>query len=280
MYDFEITRVGIPIRNTDITQSFLEVVNKLKTSNDCIALMTADYLGIDHSSNPEYLSAPSGHEILFKEFEFNVYDGNLKYGVMNTFGRIWNINDGIQRDGPTIISYLFNFLQQEYKKLKFKHVYMFTPGSPYVYDMFTEFIKRKRALNIIDARSSIHISTTLMSEYLNVGRFNIREYIPDFIEEKDPSLKPGLNVFGGISNNYNHNSGMPMIEHFFKSLKSLLDINDLFLYSNIGKDDVFLKAVTFEEALNNVEYFSNPDMILTYGVFKNDNSGTVCSDIS
>lgn len=275
MYDFEITRVGIPIRNTDVTSSFLDVIEKLKTRDDCIALMTADYIGDDHVLNPEYLSAPAGHEILFKEFKFDVYDGNLKYGVVNTFGRIWNINDGIQRDGPTIISYLFNFLQQEYKKLKFKHVYMFTPGSPYMYDMFTEFIKRKRALNIIDARSSIHISTTLMSEYLNVGRFNIREYIPDFIEGKNPTLKPGLNVFGGISNNYNHNSEMPMIEHFFKNLRGLLNDNDSFLYCNIGLDSVFLKSTTFLDALNNIDYFSNPDKILTYGVYTNDNSRTI-----
>ena len=268
MYDFEITRVGIPIRNTDVTESFLDVIEKIKTGDNCIALMTADYLGLDHTSNPEYLSAPAGHEILFKILSFEQYDGNLKYGIINTFGRIWNINDGIQRDGPTIISYLFNFLQQEYKKLKFKHVYMFTPGSPYMYDMFTDFIKRKRALNIIDARSSIHISTTLMSEYLNVGRFNIREYVPDFIEGKDPSLKPGLNLFGEISNNYNHNCGMPMIEHFFMSLRNLLEDSDIFLHVNVGSDSVFLKSSTFIEALNNIEYFSNPDKILTYGVYK------------
>lgn len=267
MYDFEITRVGIPIRNTDVTPSFLEVIEKLKTSEDSIALMTADYIG-DLSNNPEYLSAPAGHDIISNSFEFRVFDGNLKYGVINTFGRIWNINDGLHRDGPGIISFLFNFLQQEYKKLKFKHVYMFTPGSPYMYDMFTEFIRRKRALNIIDARSSIHISTTLMSEYLNVGRFSIREYIPDFIEDKDPTLRPGLNVFGGISNNYNHNTGIPMVEHFFKSLRNVMDDDDIFLYSNVGRDSVYVKGVSFAEALNSIDYFSNPDKILTYGVYK------------
>lgn len=268
MYDYEITRVGIPIRNTDITSSFLEVIEKLKTRDDCIGLMTADYLGANHSSNPEYLSAPAGHELLFKEFNFEMYNGDLKYGIMNTFGRIWNINDGIHRDGQTIISYLFNFLQQEHRKLNFKHVYMFTPGSPYVYDMFTEFIKRKRALNIIDARSSIHISTVYISEYLNVGKYNVREYIPDFIEGKEPVLKLGINIFGGISNSYNHNTGMPMIEHFFKSLRNLLNDNDKFLYVSVGSDSVFLKCTTFIEALNNIEYFSNPDKILTYGVYK------------
>ena len=128
------------------------------------------------------------------------YTGNLKYGIMNTFGRIWNINDGIQRDGPAIISYLFNFLQQEYKKLKFKHVYMFTPGSPYIYDMFTEFIKRKRALNIVDARSSIHISTTLMSIKCNLifclsrtcNRSQLSKSFIRFIERGSLFISSGL----------------------------------------------------------------------------------------
>lgn len=275
MYDYEITKVGIPIRNTDINESFLEVIHKLKTRDDCIGLMTADYLGVDHTSNPEYLSAPAGHELLFKEFEFKVFNGDLNYGVMNTFGKIWNINDGIQRDGFTIVSYLFNFLQQEYKKLRFKHVYMFAPGSPYVYDMFTENIRQKRALHVIDARSSIHTSTSYMCEYLNIGRFNIRDYVVDFIGDKNPKLTKGLNVFGGISNHYQHNTGIPMVNHFFQTLRPLLEDDDLFLYTNVGKDTVFLKCTTFIEALNNIEYFSNPDMILTYGVFKNDNRRSI-----
>ena len=61
---------------------------------------------------------------------------------------------------------------------------------------------------------------------------------------------------------------MPMIEHFFKSLRGLLEDNDNFLYANIGSDSVFLKSTSFIEALNNIEYFSNPDKILTYGVYK------------
>ena len=275
MYDFEITKVGIPIRNTDINDSFLEVIHKLKTRDDCIGLMTADYPGEDHSNNPEYLSAPAGHDILFKEFKFKLFDGNLEYGIMNTFGKIWNINDGIERDGFTIVSYLFNFLQQEYKKLKFKHVYMFAPGSPYVYDMFTENIRKKRAVHVIDARSSIHTSTSYMCEYLNIGRFNIRDYVIEFIEKRNPVLMPGLNVFGGISNNYHHNTGIPMMQHFFQTMRELLSDNDLFLYCNVGKDSVFLKCIPFEEAINNIDYFSNPDKILTYGVYKNDNRRSI-----
>ena len=268
MYDFEITRIGIPIRTTDVTSSFLDVIERLKTRDDCIALMTADYFGVDNTLNPEYLSAPAGHKILFKEFNFEIYNCDLKYGVMNTFGRIWNINDGIQRDGTSITSFLFNFLSQEYAKINFKHVYMFTPGSPYIYDMFTEFIKRKRALNIIDARSSIHISTNYMCEYLNIGKFSVREYIPDFIQGRNPTLNSGLNVFGGISNDYNHNTGIPMVEHFLTNLKNVLEEDDIFLYVNVGEDSVYLKALPFKEALNNIEYFSNPDKILTYGVYK------------
>jgi hypothetical protein len=107
-----------------------------------------------------------------------------------------------------------------------------------------------------------------MNEYLNIGRFSIREYIPDFIEGKEPILRPGLNVFGGISNNYNHNTDVPMIEHFFRSLRNLLNDDDYFLYANISNDSVFLKTTSFIEALNNIEYFSNPDKILTYGVYK------------
>ena len=273
MYNFEITRVGIPIRKSDVTQSFINVLDDIK-NNKAIALMTADYIG-DVSINTEYLSAPAGHNILFNNFKFEQYDTDLKYGVINTYGKIWTVNNGVHRDGPVVVSHLLNLLDKEYEKLKFKHVYMFTPGSPYVYDMFTEFIRRKRALNIVDSVSSIHVCAEIMSEYLNLDRYAIRQYVPDFIEKKDPTLRSGLNIFGSISNNYNHNTGIPMIEHFFNSLQMVMTENDMLLYANVDDDSVMLKTASLKDMINNIDYFSNPDKILTYGVFKHDNCRTV-----
>jgi hypothetical protein len=267
MSSFEITRVGIPIRTIDITPSFLETIEKIKNSSDCIAITTVDYNGT-LETNPEYLSAPAGHDILFNNFKFEIYSDKLKYGVINTFGKIWNVNNGMHRDGPTIVSYLFKFLEEEYKTLKFKHVYMFTQGSPYMFDMFTDYMRRSHALNVIDSRSSIYICAEEMSKVLNNTSYISRNYIPDFIQNKNPVLSPGLNIFPGISNNYNHNTGIPMIQHFFQSLGKLLNSDDMFLFANIDKDDVIVKCITFKEALDNITYFSNPDKILTYGVYK------------
>jgi hypothetical protein len=268
MSNYEITKIGIPIREIDVTNKFLEVVEKLKTSKDAVAVLTADYFG-DYTNNYDYISSPAGHKILTSNFKLQKCNGTLKFNLLNTYGDLWKIKkDNISREPNAITDALLEFLDAQHNILNFKEVYIFAPGSPFVLDMFTSFIPKRRALNIIDARSSIHISADAMCEYVNTPKVAIRSYIDDFINKKYQVLRDGINVFGGVSNKYDHNTGIPMISHFFQELKKLLDSDDVFMYTSINDKDVDLKVLTFKEAEDKIDYFLNTNEILTYGVAK------------
>jgi len=268
MPNYEITKVGIPIRNVDVTHKFLQVVEKLKASQDCVAVLTTDYFG-DLSTNQDYISSPAGHKILQENFVFKKCNGTLKFNLLNTYGDLWKIKkDNVSREPNAITDALLTFLDLQHNELHFKEVYIFAPGSPFVLDMFTSFIPKRRALNIIDAKSSIHISADAMSQSFNNAKISIRSYIDDFIDKKFQGLRQGINVFGGVSNKYDHNTGIPMMSHFFQELSKLLDSDDFFMYTRINDKDVELKVLTFQQAQAQIDYFSNTNEILTYGVAK------------
>ena len=268
MTSYEITKVGIPIREIDVTNKFLEVVEELKISTDAVAVLTADYFG-DYTTNYDYISSPAGHKILVDNFKFQKCNGTLKFNLLNTYGDLWKIKkDNISREPTAITDALLHFLDEQYKILNFKQVYILAPGSPFVLDMFTSFIPKSRALNVIDARSSIHISADAMCKHINSPKVAIRSYIDDFINKKYQGLRDGVNVFGGVSNKYDHNTGIPMISHFFQELKKVLDSDDIFMYTGINEQEVTLKVLTFKEAEDKIDYFSNTNEILTYGIAK------------
>jgi len=266
--NYEITKVGIPIREIDVTNKFLQVVQELKTSTDSVAVLTTDYFG-DLTTNHDYISSPAGHEILTGNLKIQKCNGTLKFNVLNTYGDLWKIKkDNVSREPNTITDALLEFLDAQHSILNFKQVYILAPGSPFVLDMFTRFIPKRRALNVIDARSSIDISADAMCEHANTPTVAIRSYIDDFINKKYQGLRPGINVFGGVSNKYDHNTGIPMMSHFFQELKKLLDSDDMFMYTSINMEGVNLKVLTFKEAQDQMDYFSNTNEIFTYGVAK------------
>ena len=271
---YEIIRVGIPIRNCDITESFISIIEEIKTSNECIALTTVDYVG-NLDNNPEIISSPAGHKLILKNLEFVKYNNELKFNVINTIGFIWDIKKDGQtpRDGTTVVNYLLSFLDNNCPDLK--KIYIFTTGSPHYYDMFTFFIKKIRPVSIIDTFSAIVLSLNAMREMTGIPVID-RNYIPDFIENKNNNIIEGsINLFGGISNNYKPDIKMPLIQHFFINMKQHLSPDDRFFYCSIDETGVNLKSMSFYDALNNIEYFSKPETILTYGVYKNDNSRTI-----
>jgi hypothetical protein len=270
--NYEITKVGIPIREIDVTNKFLQLVQELKTSTDSVAVLTNDYIG-DLTTNFDYISSLAGHKILFDNFKIQKCNGTLKFNILNTYGDLWKIKrDNVSREPNAITDALLAFLDTQHKILNFKQVYIFSPGSPFVLDMFTSFIPKRRALNVIDARSSIYISADAMSERLQNDKVSIRSYIDDFINKKYQGLRAGINVFGGVSNKYDHNTGVPMITHFFQELRKLLDSDDVFMYTSINNKDVDLTVLTFKEAQDQIDYFSNTDKVLTFGVAKKNNT--------
>jgi hypothetical protein len=266
---YEIIRVGIPIRTCDITETFLDIVKEIKTSSECIAITTVDYDG-DVNTNGDVISSYAGHEILFNNISFERPLKELNYNVINTLGYIWDVKNenGKHRDGPTLVKFLYDILDTSHNSLKFKKVYVLTSGSPHHYDLFTAFGKDIRPLSIVDTYSSITITKEAFEKEHNKPVV-VRNYIPDFIEGKNKTLTLNcINLFGSISNNYKPDIDMPVIQHFFESLKVLLEDNDLFMYCYVSRDGAEMKTMTFKDALKNIEYFSTLKLLLTYGVYK------------
>lgn len=266
---YEIIRVGIPIRTCDITKSFLDIVEEIKTSSECIAITTVDYDG-DVNTNGDAISSYAGHEILFNNITFRKTINHLEYNIVNTLGYIWDIKteNGEYRDGLTLVKFLYNILDNSHKQLNFKKVYVFTSGSPHHYDLFTSFGKDIRPLSIIDTYSSITITKEHFEKTMEKPVI-VRNYIPEFIAGKNKTITPNvINLFGSISNHYKPDIGMPVIQHFFENLKLLLSDNDIFMYCYVSKDTAEMKTITFKEALEKIQYFSTLKLLLTYGVYK------------
>jgi hypothetical protein len=251
---YEIVRVGVPARKQDVTQSFLDAIQNIKTTIDCIGVATVDL------DNPltrfEYLSAPYGYKHIKSSLESIPVLKDLTIGVLNTYSNVWEIHGG--KTASDSVDKLLNYFDDQHKILRFKTLYIFTCGSPFVNDMLTNIISTKRPINIIDAESPIRICSNIMKDYLNLETFLIHNTIPETIESNT------LNVFPGISKNYGIN-----INVVFDILKPLISETDMFLYSNILEDgSSYVKCMSFKQAVEDLSYFENTEHNLTYGVYK------------
>ena len=277
---YEVYRVGLPIRDIDTSDSFLEVIEKIKTDNKCFGMTTVDFNKFTLEQN----TAPTGYNLLFKNFKFEPVQEMMKSGIINTYGKIWDIpsENGRFRDHNFLSQKMFEFLDEQYIKTKFSRVYMFTPGSPYIFDLFTNGMRRIRPVSVIDCLSAITICRQDMIKNNELCKKHImREYTIDFLQNTNRIIvEDHINIFGSIDNNRNHNTKFPMLYQFFLDMKELLADNDIFMYTTIKSDGVYTKSLTFKEAFDNYNFFANCKDILTYGVYKNDNSRTICSNIS
>ena len=267
---FDLVRVGIPIRDSFISDTFINIVNEIKQSTNCIAVSTVDYT--DGKYNTDYRSAPAGHNILFNNLKFKKFDGKLDYNVINTLGFIWDVQTpaGVNRDSDFISLYLLEFFKKQQDELKFNTVYMFTPGSPHIWDMFTHSMPKYYPVSVIDTYSSLTIVGNKMREYFdNKIQYKLRHYNMDFITQPNKVIYQGvINIFGGIANGYNHNQGIPLVEHFFLEMRKVLLDDDLFLYCTITENETQLTVIPFKNAFEKRNIFSNANDIITYGVYK------------
>lgn len=247
---YEITRVGVPARKQDVTQSFLTAVDSIKNGN-AIGLVTVDF----KQAQFELLTAPYGYSYLLNTLKQTPVETDLSTGVLNTFGNVWSKFAG---ETPyNSVENLVEFFNDQHKKLEFKHIYIFTCGSPYVSDMITGILPQIRQMNIIDCESPIKICSRVMQEYLNLNEYSIAVKPPRVI------LPKVLTVFPGISEHYGIN-----IDEFFNALKNILSEKDMFLYTTIIEDgSTYLKTMSFKQALENIDYFKTSKQLLTYGIY-------------
>jgi len=263
---YELVRVGVPARKQDVTQSFLDVIENIKSKSECVGISTVDFE--NPSTRFEYLSAPHGYAHMLKYLNTKHVESNLVTGVLNIYSNIWDIHSG---QTPSIsVDNLLRYFDTQQNILQFKTVYIFTCGSHFVNDMFTNIISQKRPINIIDAESPIRICSNIMKDYLNLDNYIIHNDLPKKLEDNT------LNIFAGISKNYGIN-----INVVFDILKTIVSDNDMFLYSNILEDgSSYLKCISFKNALDDLQFFVNTENNLTYGIYKNDNSRSIPSLIS
>jgi hypothetical protein len=258
---YEIVRVGVPARKQDVTQSFLDVIQNIKSKSDCVGISTVDFK--NPATRFEYLSAPYGYSHILNSLNTKPVEPNLFSGVLNIYSNVWDIHSG--KTMSLSVDNLLNYFNDQHKILHFKTLYIFTCGSPFMHDMLTHIISQKRTINIIDAESPIRICSNIMKEYLNIDNYIIHNEIPQKLEDYT------LNIFPGISKNYGIN-----IKVVFDILKTITSEQDMFLYSNILEDgSSYLNCIKFKEALDNLNFFANTENNLTYGIYKNDNSRTI-----
>lgn len=249
---YEITKVGIPIRELDVTQRFVDIVNLAKNTNSVIII-----------SSP-FEESPAGSKILKDVFansnkilDFNVLDAP---------------EDVVDSNPANFLKHkvtrLLNFLDEQHSVLKFEHVYMFSSGSPHLYDIFTRYIPEYMKLHVVDAKSSFHICGEALSRYLGCDTYEIRNFHSDFLYRFDTVLYSGLSIFGCIDQAYATQNDKPLIDSFFRTMKQYTDEKDVFLLATVHDLGVTIQQFdpnNYRQVLDKYK-----DMTLTYGIYKSD----------
>ena len=265
---FEIIRVGIPIRDCDVTESFKSVLADIKSNQHVRALVTVDYDG-DLSQHQDWISAPAGHDLL-SEIGFSRYTGQLRPYTVNTIGFLWNRPKfGSQALwGQQIVE---DFLKFVYSRCDqdVQRVYVFTPGSPWWYDLFSQYMRHQHTMNIIDCPSSIIVARDTLQTH--TGRpVRIRHYVQDFVDGAMPQILPNvINLFGGVDNRYNWRTGRSSLAHFFDSLSAHLRYQDPFWAIRIQREHVLVEQHPWGYARSLESQFGDPRHVYTYAVLLN-----------
>ena len=268
---YEIIRVGVPIKREGITQKFLNVLEEIKHSDDCIAVSTTNY------DKAEFDLAPAGTELLLKTLKVSDFNNSLKPNNINTIGFIWSIKDefGETRNGKLIANYILSFLDEQYKLLKFKKVYMFTPGSPNYSDAITKDLKDLRTITIIDTKSSIEYCIDEMKKVVGDIVVDHRNYHTDFLEKyKNKNNKNidvnKLNVFCCLQGGYKIN-GNSIMQMFFDDMTKYFNEEDTFISVHIGENYNDVIVGDFRNAKINMVEIENYPHMLTFGITKRNN---------
>ena len=267
---YEIIRVGVPIKTEGITQKFLNILEEIKHNDNCIAVSTTNY------DKAEFDLAPAGTGLLLKNLQVFDFNDSLKPNVINTIGFIWGIKDklGETRNGKLSANYLLKFLDEQYELLKFKKVYMFTPGSPNYSDAITKDLKELYPITIIDTKSSIEYCIDEMKKVVGNLEVDHRNYHTDFLEKyKNINNKNidvnKLNVFCCLQGGYKIN-GNSIMKMFFDDMAKYFSEEDIFISVHIGDNYNGVIVGDFRNAKINMLEIENYPHMLTFGITKKE----------
>jgi hypothetical protein len=255
---YEIVFMGIPCRECDVTEEFLQNIEEIKSGN-CFAVTLADYSNIEN--NNEVINSIYGHNILFDNIEFiKYYGGQYIKNKINTMGTLWHIT---VRNPEMICSILLNEFDNFYLKTKFDKVIILTPGSPTI-DILPKSMAKIRPVKIVDIKSPIVIAAEHMSP-----NYIIRKFTKDFLLNGDPQIYLNVvNVFFALSGSYNNTGNKEKLILFYEHMQNHLDPTDTIFYVYVG-ETVIVNKILFSNFLEKIDYFSNNIENLTLGVYKN-----------
>jgi hypothetical protein len=252
---YEIIFMGIPCRECDVTQEFLDTIQRIKNSN-CFAITLTDYPIFDDHS--EVKNSVHGHNIIKNNIEFVKSNGNYIKHKINTLGDVWQSN---KRDAHNICIFLLNQFDSLYLTESFDAVIILAPGSPNI-DILPKTMSNIRPVKIIDIKSPIIIAAEHMG-----SNYVIRKFNQEFILENNNIIYPKIvNVFYALTDNY---STTDTINLFVEHMKKHLQLSDDIFYAHIG-ETVDINKISFRDFIQNIEYFHLNSHHLTFGVFKHN----------
>ena len=247
---YNIVKVGIPIQTSNVTPEFLTIVDNIKTKN-CIAITTVDYcdnLTDNFIHHTDTISSPAGHRIIFDNFKLCKYENKFIPKCINTLGIIWEIAGS--KDKHELAKNLIAILDTQYEYLKFDTVYIFSTGSPYFMDIFTEGLQLYRDIKIVDTKSSLDIAVGSIHNLLGCKPDAIiRRYNFEFILKNNPYIDlEKLNIFSSMSNNYDWKIDIPLVDHFFNTLNNIVDKDATFFMVSILENDTINIKLPYHES--------------------------------
>jgi hypothetical protein len=256
---YEIIKVGIPLQTKDITDEFLNIVEEIKTSKDCIALTTVDYW------QGEIDYAPGGNYFLLDNLEFKPYNDILLLNCINTMGVLW----GDVRDIPNLVNNLIIILNNEHQRLKFKKVYILAGGSPLCGDSITLCLSRVRNdLKIVDTKSCVEVAYSVSNlttpwietDYVKLCIKDGNKYIPDISK---------INIFICLQKWYEYNN-VHVLNSFFKDIKQYYNGDDIFQIVNIKSETCIITTLTITSAEPLIEELYNSHVAVVFLVYKKE----------
>lgn len=247
--------MGIPCRECDVTQEFLDAIQRIKNTN-CFAITLTDYPTFDNHS--ELKNSPHGHKVIINNIEFVKSNGNYIKHKINTIGDIWQSN---KRDPYNICISLLNKFDSLYLTEPFDAVIILAPGSPHI-DTLPKVMNNIRPIKIIDAKSPIIIAAEHMG-----SNYVIRNFYSEFIGGHNNIIYPKIvNVFYALTNNYSYTN---TINLFVDHMKKHLQLTDDIFYAYVG-DTVNINKMTFYDFIQNIDYFYLHSYHLTFGAVKHN----------
>jgi hypothetical protein len=252
---YEIIFMGIPCRECDVTQEFLQTLEQIKTGN-CFAVTLVDYPNTDNHN--EVINSIYGHIMLFDNIEFIKYDDKYIKNKINTMGGIWGIN----RNPNYICNFLLKEFDNFYANDPFDKVVLLSPGSPTI-DILPPAMNVIRPITIIDIKSPIIIAAEHMS-----SSYVIRKFDREFLRNENPIIYPEtVNIFYALSGKYNNTDNTSRITLFFEHMLLCLKPTDDIFYAYVG-EDVVMNKIQFSDFSKYKDYFSSNIDRLTFGVLK------------